>query len=92
MCKCKLTITLSEEIMIVGRKKDGDGKGNKWNEVNMEILEVSLYRGLLAVHVSNYVTHEHMWRMNTFGIWTLCGAWTVCHAWTLVSRVKKVKE
>ena len=49
MCKCKLAITLSEEIMIVGRKKDGDGKGNKWNEVNMEILEVSLYRGLLEL-------------------------------------------
>ena len=29
MCKCKLAITLSEEIKIVGRKKDGDGKGNK---------------------------------------------------------------
>ena len=46
MRKCKLAITLSEEIMIVGRKKDGDGKGNKWNEVNMEILEMSLYRGI----------------------------------------------
>ena len=22
-----------------------------------------------------------MWRMNAFGIWTLCGAWTVCHVW-----------
>ena len=48
MCKCKLAITLSEEIMIVGRKKDGDGKGNKWNEVNVEILEMSLYRELVA--------------------------------------------
>ena len=94
MCKCKLAITLSEEIMIVGRKKDGDGKGNKWNEVNMEILEVSLYSGIvggkLSCHVSNCVTHEHMWRMNTFGIWTLCGAWTVCHVWYM-SRVTPQK-
>ena len=93
MCKWKLVITLSEEIMIVGRKKDGDGKGNKWNEVNMEILEVSLYRGLLEL-----VTFQIISRMNRCGVWMhlafehcvahelyvtygICHAWTVCHVW-----------
>ena len=71
MCKCKLAITLSEEIMIVGRKKDGDDKGNKWNEVNMEILEVSLYRGIVGGKISLYalVTYELMSRMKTCGVW-----------------------
>ena len=94
MCKCKLAITLSEEIMIVGRKKDGDGKGNKWNEVNMEILEVSLYRGIVGGKISLYalVTYELMSRMKTYGVWIHlaiehCGSWTTCHIWYM-SRMK----
>ena len=94
MCKCKLAITLSEEIMIVGRKKDGDGKGNKWSEVNMEILEVSLYRGIVGGKLSFYalVTYEIMSRMKICGVWIhlaieQCGAWTTCHVWYM-SRMK----
>ena len=93
MCKCKLAITLSEEIMIVGRKKDGDGKGNKWNEVNMKILEVSLYRGLLEL-----VTFQIISRMNRCGVWMhlafehcvaheLYVTYGICHAWVIMSRM-----
>ena len=60
MCKCKLAITLSEEIMIVGRKKDGDGKRNKRSEVNMEILEVSLYRGIAGGKTLNFMYLSRM--------------------------------
>ena len=94
MCKCKLVITLSEEIMIVCRKKDGDGKGSKWNEVNMEILEVSLYRGIVGGKISLYalVTYELMSRMKACDVWIHlaiehCGAWTTCHVWYM-SRMK----
>ena len=75
MCKCKLAITLSEEIMIVGRKKDGDGKGNKWNEVNVEILEVSLYRDCWSLsrfklfHAWTDVAYECIWHLNT--VWRM---------------------
>ena len=88
MCKCKLVITLSEEIMIVGRKKDGDGKGNKWNEVNMEILEVSLYRGIVGGKISLYalVTYDicHAWRHVAYDHIkhaSQCHAWTFCGVW-----------
>ena len=81
MCKCKLAITLSEEIMIVGRKKDGDGKGNKWNEVNVEILEMSLYRGIGGGKLWFWllVAYESMSHVKTCGVWIhliieLCGA------------------
>ena len=92
MCKWKLAITLSEEIMIVGRKKDGDGKGNKWNEVNMEILEVSLYRGICGgkLWIYVHVAYESLSRMEHICPWhkvvhELLVSYGRCHAWIYVA-------